>query len=102
MDTNLEIDYIKRIIGSQGDLIDLKYDRVYRNNQELEEPYAVGITNKKFLSYPIAIPPRKFFILGDNRSSSRDGRDMGLIDQGEIIGKAIFRIWPLYKIGIIK
>lgn len=101
-DASIEIDYVKRIIGSQGDSIDLKYDKVYLNNKLLVEPYAVGITTKKVLNYPIEIPEGKFFILGDNRAASRDSRDIGLIDKREIIGKAIFRIWPLHKIGIIK
>jgi signal peptidase I len=100
--TDTEVDYIKRIIGSQGDVIDLKYDRVYLNNKILEEPYTSGITNKKSLTYPIIIPKQNFFIMGDNRSSSRDSRDIGVIDKNEIIGKAVFRIWPLDKIGIIK
>ncbi|MBN2442644.1 MAG: signal peptidase I [Spirochaetales bacterium] len=101
-DPGMEIDYIKRIIGSHGDIIDLKYEKVYLNNKILEEPYVAGITHKKSLHYPLVIPEGKFFIMGDNRSMSRDSRDIGLIDKNEIIGQALLRIWPLTKIGIIK
>ncbi|MCY6960014.1 signal peptidase I [Clostridium brassicae] len=94
---------VKRVIGVPGDKIDIKNGEVYVNNKIIEESY---IKNKTFkgltlIDYPIVVPEGKLFVMGDNREESRDSRSFGLVDIKSVEGKAVFRIWPLNKIGTL-
>ncbi len=97
-----EIDYIKRVVALPGDTVDLKDGHVYLNGQEIYEPFAKGSTYKQAIDFPITVPPGKVFVLGDNRSISRDSRQIGLIEFNRIKGRAVFRIWPIESIGGLK
>ncbi len=90
---------IKRIIGIPGDMIDIKDGKVYLNGQFYEEPYVNGDTSPNNMVFPITIPEKKYFVMGDNREYSLDSRDFGLIDNDKIEGKAVIRLWPLDKFG---
>jgi signal peptidase I len=94
-----EIDYIKRVVGVPGDTVDIREGFVYINDEKLDEPYALGNTNKYSGESRIKITEGKYFVMGDNRENSRDSRHIGLIDIENIKGKAVFRMWPLDKIG---
>ncbi|AUS98739.1 signal peptidase I [Clostridium thermosuccinogenes] len=96
-----EIDYIKRVIGLPGDVVDIKDGSVYVNGEKLDEPYAKGRTEPYGMEFPITIPENKVFVLGDNRENSSDSRQIGLIDFDRIKGKAVFRIYPLKDFGTI-
>ena len=100
-----ETDYVKRIIGIPGDIIDIKDGKVYRNGEELVEPYIKGITypkNSTLIKFPITIPENKYLVLGDNRENSFDGREFGLIDRSRIKGKAVYVVLPLNNMKTIK
>lgn len=102
---------IKRIIGLPGDKIEYKEGTLYINDKIIEEEYTnyimedfdvdsiCKITN---LECNGIIPKNKYLILGDNRKISADSRVKGLINKNQILGKTIFRIWPLNKISITK
>lgn len=97
---------VKRVIGREGDWVDIdESGNVYLNQNLLEEPYleskAYGETNIKL---PYQVPEARLFVLGDNRDVSIDSRNttVGCIADEQIAGKIIFRVWPLDKIGIIK
>lgn len=92
---------IKRVIGVPGDTIDIHDGKVYINQKELREPYVKGITFDKGMEFPLVVPAKKYFVMGDNREVSLDSRMLGLISSGEIEGKAVFRLWPFNKIGDI-
>ncbi|HHW00044.1 MAG TPA: signal peptidase I [Clostridiaceae bacterium] len=97
-----ETDYIKRVIGLPGEELDIRDGYVYINGVRLDEPYVTpGITENGRISTPIVIEENKYFVLGDNRQNSRDSREIGLIDFDKIRGKAVFRVWPLEKLGKI-
>lgn len=102
--TDIEVKYIiKRVIGVAGDTIDIKDGFVYVNGERLEENYIKGQTfeNSDF-TYPVIIPENKVFVLGDNRENSLDSRELGLIDNDQVKGKAVFKLWPINSFGKVE
>ena len=90
---------IKRIIGIPGDYIWINNEgTVYVNNQELDEPY---VTEKALgecdMEFPYQVPENYYFMMGDHRETSIDSRSsvIGCIPDDQIIGKILFRLWPL-------
>lgn len=89
---------IKRIIGMPNDTVEIKNGVLYINDEEIEEEYAYGQTD----DYDkITLKDDEYFILGDNRPISKDSRYFGPVKEDEIIGKIIFRLWPINKFGTI-
>lgn len=96
---------VKRVIARSGDTVDISKDgSVYVNNQILDEPYlqakAYGQTN---IDLPYQVPEGKVFVMGDNREVSVDSRNasIGCVSSEQILGKVVFRIWPLTNLGRI-
>ena len=94
---------IKRVIAMGGDELQIDPDThiVLLNGEELDEPYVHYDTVLEDFRGPITIPEGYVFVMGDHRNASKDSRmdEVGLINVKDIAGKAIFRIWPLNKIG---
>lgn len=100
-------DYIiKRVIGVEGDRIEIKDGKVYVNGNQIEEPYtSTDITLQGESQYnDILVGKNQIYVLGDNRlpGASKDSRFIGLIDIGRVKGRAVFRFYPFNKIGAIK
>ena len=95
---------IKRVIGVAGDTVEIDEEqhRVRINGVLLDEPYIhVPTYPEGMAGKTVEIPDGKVFVLGDNRVASLDSRSIGLIDEGDILGKAVFRILPFDRIGSI-
>ena len=90
--------YIKRVIAVPGDKIEIKDRKVYVNNKLLEERYIKGTTSKNAIDYPVTIPEKKLFVMGDNRENSNDSRMFGFVDYRSVEGKVEYKIWPVGKI----
>ena len=88
---------VKRVIATEGQTIDLIDGYVYVDGIKLEEEYAVGLSYPKAgTQFPLTVSPGCVFVMGDNRVVSMDSRDprIGLLDEREILGKAIFLFLP--------
>jgi signal peptidase I len=96
---------IKRVIAKAGDtvLIDDNSGFIYRNGQLLKETYTKQRTTPGDLNGVVTVPEGKLFVLGDNRGISKDSRDssIGMVREDDVVGKAVFRIWPLSRFGRI-
>ncbi len=90
-------DFIKRIIGAPGDVIEIKDKAVYRNGEKLDEPYVrhsdPNIVPRRDNFGPITVPEGKYFVMGDNREESYDSRFWGYVDREKIKGKAWIIYW---------
>ena len=91
---------VKRIIAIPGDTISITGGVVYINGEPQDEPYTKdGYTNTEMDE--VYVPEGKLFCMGDNRQNSRDSRDsaIGLVDEDDVLGKAVFRLFPFSRIG---
>jgi len=89
---------IKRVAATEGDVIEAVDGRVQVNGQFVDEPYLAPGTATRDLPRQ-TVPGGEVFVLGDNRSNSKDSRFIGPIETDTVVGKAFFRIWPLSRLG---
>ncbi|MGH9277343.1 MAG: signal peptidase I [Acidimicrobiales bacterium] len=94
-------DLIKRVIGLPGDTVEARPDGlVYVNGQPIDEPYlGPGITTGPL--EPQTIPPKHYWVMGDNRGNSKDSRFFGPIDESLIIGRAFVKVWPIQHFRLL-
>ncbi len=89
--------FIKRVIGLPGDTIEVKNGKVLINSVALDEKY---IAEPPAYDMPARIVPQdQYFVMGDNRNNSFDSHIWGFLPSKNVIGRAVFRFWPLDRLG---
>ncbi|MEM9265202.1 MAG: signal peptidase I [Cyanobacteria bacterium P01_F01_bin.13] len=88
---------IFRIIGLPGDTVEIFDGTVFINANALDEDYILEQPNYRW--GPEVVPVGSYFTLADNRNNSFDGHAWGFVDKDNIIGRSVFRFWPLQRIG---
>ena len=91
---------IKRVIGTPGDKVEIKEGNLYLN--DIAQDNSILDKNINYSIGPIIVPEQSLWVMGDNRNNSMDSHIWGFLPYEKIIGKAIFRYWPLNKIGPIR
>jgi signal peptidase I len=99
----LDQKYIKRVVGMPGETIEIKDGGVFINGQKLIEPYI------KITTFPLRADQTKwtmgkneYFVLGDNRFNSNDSRVWGALPKNQLIGRAIWALYPTKEWGSIE
>ena len=108
-----ERDFIKRVIGLPGEQIEVRHKRVYVDGVLLDEPYAhyleepppvpreietgadrQGLSGDPRENYgPVTVPPKHYFVMGDNRDNSQDSRYWGFLPRDYVKGRALVIYW---------
>ena len=93
-------DFIKRVVGIPGDILEVRRQKVYINNQLYEEEHVWHTEtpqNDRFVPRddfgPVVVPPKHLFMMGDNRENSQDSRFWGFLNINKVKGKALMIYW---------
>jgi signal peptidase I len=98
-------DYIKRVVGLPGDVVEIRDKQVWRNGEPIVEPYAVHATGiveprapgkrggQRDNFGPLTVPEAAYFVLGDNRDYSADSREWGCVPRSHVTGRALLVLW---------
>jgi signal peptidase I len=92
------IPYIKRIIGLPGERVEVRNGRVWIDGVALNEPYVSGPV---LYERTFELKSDEYLVLGDNRNNSSDSHVWGTLPEENLIGKTVFRYWPIDKLGLI-
>ena len=92
-------DFVKRVIALPGETIAMDRGRVIIDGEPLDEPY---LEERDLSSLPpTLVPPRSYFVMGDNRDGSSDSRHWGMVPLENIVGKVLVRYWPPYDFSFM-
>ncbi|MBQ6368725.1 MAG: signal peptidase I [Parasporobacterium sp.] len=95
--------FVKRVIGTPGDTVEIIHGVTYVNGEVLEEPYLKETPKDKNFG-PYEVPEDCYFVMGDNRNNSNDARfwKNTYVKRDAVLGKALFCYWPPSRIGVLK
>src|SRR3989442_1184070 len=91
--------FIKRVLAIPGDEVEIRNGAVFVNGEKVDEPYLKPEFRDHESYRRQIIPEGQYFVLGDHRNSSNDSRNWGCVPRELIYGKAVFRYWPVSRLG---
>ncbi|MGQ9646956.1 MAG: signal peptidase I [Thermodesulfobacteriota bacterium] len=105
-------DFIKRVIGTEGEKVEIIQNKIYINNQPIDDPWGHYDERSAATRYlhpmerfgPVTVPANSLFVLGDNRDNSQDSRFWGFVNVNEVKGKAliIYFSWDGYAQNLLQ
>jgi signal peptidase I len=95
------VSFIKRVVGLPGDSVEIRAGRLYVNNAPVDESYLPPSFRDSDTVPPTEVRRGYYFVLGDHRRSSNDSRSWGEVPERYIYGRAVFRFWPVARLGPI-
>jgi len=99
-ETALIKDLVKRVVGLPGETIEGRDGRILINGAVIEEPFLPAGTQSRTFG-PVKVPPKSYFMLGDNRPFSKDSTYFGPIEGKTFVGRVFVRIWPLNRLSLL-
>jgi signal peptidase I len=93
-------EYIKRVIGTPGNTVEISNGHVYVDGKLIEEPYIAA--SPAYGPQQWSVPTDSLFVLGDNRNNSSDSHTWGMVPMDYVVGKAIAVYWPPTRWSIIE
>ncbi len=94
--------FIKRVMGLPGDKVEIRRNQLYIDDRPVEEGY---LQDRMYGQYgPVTVPAGSYFVMGDNRNNSLDSRfaEVGFVARSKVIGRAMFRYWPLTRASLMQ
>jgi signal peptidase I len=93
-------DFVKRVVGLPGETVEIKANTVLINGKVLTEPYLPKgtVTNQ---DQRIVVPMDEYFVMGDNRGDSFDSRGWGTVPRSMIVGRVLYRVYPVTRVGSV-
>ncbi|WP_035984668.1 signal peptidase I [Leptolyngbya sp. KIOST-1] len=89
--------FIKRLVALPSDVVEVKDGQLFINGEPQYEPYIAAQPDYEY--GPVTVPPNSYLVLGDNRNRSFDSHAWGFLPEDHLIGRAVFRFWPLDRLG---
>jgi signal peptidase I len=96
------VSFIKRVVGLPGDLVEIRSGRLVVNGVAVDEGYLPPSFRDTDTYPPTEVRRGYYFVLGDHRRSSNDSRSWGEVPERYIYGRAVFRFWPVARLGPIR
>lgn len=98
---------VKRVIAQAGEWVDIdNKGNVFVNGEQLDEPYVSekSIGDDCDIIFPYQVPEARIFVMGDHRDVSLDSRNsaIGCIAEEVVVGRIVFKVWPLTRLGTVK
>jgi len=96
------VSFVKRVVALPGDLVEIRGGELVVNGLAVKEPYLPASFRDNDSHTPTEVRKGYYFVLGDHRRSSNDSRSWGEVPEKYIYGRAVFRFWPLGRMGPIR
>jgi signal peptidase I len=94
-----EEELIKRVVGLGGETVSCRGGHVHIDGRRLVEPYLAPGTVT--VCQPVTVPEGMLFMMGDNRGNSQDSRRFGPVEEDDLVGRAILRVWPPPRVAFL-